>query len=100
MNATAATISGPETYAVVRAFSMTPASAAAVLSALTVNGFAAGRCKRGGLRVTWPGGAARFTDEQGAQPLTVLAASRAIESAMRAKNNGHRGEPAAVADAI
>lgn len=69
--ATTATVTSPERYHAIRAFSMNRQSEAAVLAAMKASGFEAGRAKRGGLVISRKGLRLRLTDESGAPELRV-----------------------------
>jgi hypothetical protein len=88
MKATTSTVSTPERYGAVRAFGMPGDSADCVASVLRAAGMHARVCKRGGLRVTWPGGAIRLTDEPGAPPLTLKTVASLIDEVNAKKHDG------------
>ena len=88
MNATTETVSTPERYGAVRAFTMPGNTAHTVAGVLRAAGMHAGVCKRGGLRVTWKGGAIRLTDEPTAAPLTLKSVVSLINEVNAKKHDG------------
>lgn len=69
--ATTVTVRDPGRYSRIEAFSMCPASKAAVAEVLAGAGLRVLRCKRGGLLIEGKGQRFRLTDEPDAPALTV-----------------------------
>lgn len=84
--ATTATVTSPERYRAICAYSMDAKSEDEVLAAVKAAGFEAGRAKRGGLVIGRKGLRLRLTDEPGAPPLKLKAVVDLISSVNNATN--------------